>query len=477
MKTSKQGSDAQAMQMVALAWLTRLQARRRRIWESRLAVAGILLLIIALVWVGGNLYGTHFVLQGQQFSTRSTDLQLGKVLQKQAAAYRLHLIWPDKTRHDFTLQDIGLHVDTVNSIAIVRERQQTLASRLKWWQSIPVQLVIATDSKTLQTFIAQHATITTEPPHDASLAITDGTVQLTDAIPGKQYGLDNPIRNILDTASTLQPRPLRMHIVTQQPAITTQALASVKAKLEITLAQSIVFTVDGEQVRPDRAEISNWVILTPDQPNKTVNIGVNTDNIQAYVDQIAKNHNHPARAQVTLSSGGIIPGSAGVTVLNTQAAVATLSQNLLNGKGQQVDLPVRNNGFQTISAAGAGKWIEVDLTNKRLYAYQDASLLRTFLVSAGAPATPTPTGTYAIYSKYTQQTMSGPNADGTRYVQPNVPWVNYFHSDFAIHGNYWRPSSYFGNINSSHGCVGLRTSDASWVYNWAAVGTTVVIHK
>jgi len=72
--------------------------------------------------------------------------------------------------------------------------------------------------------------------------------------------------------------------------------------------------------------------------------------------------------------------------------------------------------------------------------------------------------------------MSGPNTDGSRYVQPNVPWVNYFYRDYAIHGNYWRPTSYFGNVNSSHGCVGLLTNDAAWLYAWAPIGTAVVVH-
>jgi lipoprotein-anchoring transpeptidase ErfK/SrfK len=76
----------------------------------------------------------------------------------------------------------------------------------------------------------------------------------------------------------------------------------------------------------------------------------------------------------------------------------------------------------------------------------------------------------------TKKTMTGPNADGTRYVQPNVPWVNFFYKDYAIHGNYWRPNSYFGNINSSHGCVGVTPGEGAWVYNWAPVGTTVVVH-
>ncbi len=111
-----------------------------------------------------------------------------------------------------------------------------------------------------------------------------------------------------------------------------------------------------------------------------------------------------------------------------------------------------------------------------MYAYEKTNLMRTFLVSAGEPGTPTVLGQYAIKTKVAKQDMRGQNTDGSRYSQTNVQWVNYFHQDYAIHGNHWRPTSYFGNINSSHGCVGIVNSDAEWIYNWAPVGTPVIVY-
>ncbi len=105
-----------------------------------------------------------------------------------------------------------------------------------------------------------------------------------------------------------------------------------------------------------------------------------------------------------------------------------------------------------------------------------SNLVRTELISAGEPASPTVTGQFAIYSKYGQQDMRGNNVDGSRYFQPHVRWISYFYKDYAIHGNYWRPLSYFGNINSSHGCVSMVDSEAEVIYNWAPVGTPVIVH-
>jgi lipoprotein-anchoring transpeptidase ErfK/SrfK len=72
--------------------------------------------------------------------------------------------------------------------------------------------------------------------------------------------------------------------------------------------------------------------------------------------------------------------------------------------------------------------------------------------------------------------MSGFNPDGTKYLQPHVQWINYFYGGDAVHAVYWHPLSWFGAINSSHGCVGVSTDDGKWVYDWAPIGTTVITH-
>jgi lipoprotein-anchoring transpeptidase ErfK/SrfK len=110
-----------------------------------------------------------------------------------------------------------------------------------------------------------------------------------------------------------------------------------------------------------------------------------------------------------------------------------------------------------------------------MYLYDNGNLTSTYAISAGAVKTPTPIGEFHIWEKLAKQTMRGTYP--VPYVQPNVPWINYFdHNGDAIHGNYWRPASVFGNVNTSHGCVSLPVSQAEAVYNWAPIGTTVITH-
>lgn len=116
----------------------------------------------------------------------------------------------------------------------------------------------------------------------------------------------------------------------------------------------------------------------------------------------------------------------------------------------------------------SGRWIDVDLSAQRLTAYEGDTPVRSTLVSTGLPRTPTPTGKYRIYIKYASTLMSGPG-----YYLPNVPYTMYFYRGYGLHGTYWH--SNFGHP-MSHGCINLPTSEAQWLYGWAAVGTMVNIH-
>ena len=114
------------------------------------------------------------------------------------------------------------------------------------------------------------------------------------------------------------------------------------------------------------------------------------------------------------------------------------------------------------------RWIEVNLSEQRIYAWEGDVLLNSFVVSTGTWATPTVVGTFQIWNKTRIQTMSGPG-----YSLPNVPFVMYFYKDYGFHGTYWHNN--FGTP-MSHGCVNLTIPDSEWLYNWASYGTTVKVH-
>jgi lipoprotein-anchoring transpeptidase ErfK/SrfK len=122
-----------------------------------------------------------------------------------------------------------------------------------------------------------------------------------------------------------------------------------------------------------------------------------------------------------------------------------------------------------VALTGNGaRWIDVDLTNQAVYAYEGDVMVNSFIVSTGTWLTPTVTGQYKVYVKYRKANMSGPG-----YFLPDVPYVMYFYKGYGLHGTYWHNN--FGTP-MSHGCVNLRTDEAGWLFNWASVGTLVNVH-
>lgn len=115
-----------------------------------------------------------------------------------------------------------------------------------------------------------------------------------------------------------------------------------------------------------------------------------------------------------------------------------------------------------------GRWIDVDLSQQTLVAYEGDTPVRTVIVSTGRSATPTVVGQFRIYVKYVYDDMAGPG-----YYLPDVPYVMYFYAGYGLHGTYWHNN--FGQP-MSHGCINLPTVHAQWLFNWAEVGTLVNIH-
>ncbi|WP_264325965.1 L,D-transpeptidase [Romeriopsis navalis] len=112
--------------------------------------------------------------------------------------------------------------------------------------------------------------------------------------------------------------------------------------------------------------------------------------------------------------------------------------------------------------------MEVNLTTQRVIAWEGKRWVDAMIVSTGKKSTPTVTGVFNIYLKYRKSSMRGDD-----YNVPNMPHIMYFHRGYGLHGAYWH--NRFGTP-VSHGCVNLALDKAKWLYNFATVGTPVVVH-
>ncbi|MBI2897802.1 MAG: L,D-transpeptidase [Deltaproteobacteria bacterium] len=109
------------------------------------------------------------------------------------------------------------------------------------------------------------------------------------------------------------------------------------------------------------------------------------------------------------------------------------------------------------------KWIDVDLWNQTLTAYEGDRPVFVTLVSSGRAGFETPPGTYRIQSKHVTATMDDTtNPDGAYSIE-DVPWTMYFQEGLALHAAFWHDR--FGEPRS-HGCINLSPADARTLFDW-----------
>jgi lipoprotein-anchoring transpeptidase ErfK/SrfK len=122
--------------------------------------------------------------------------------------------------------------------------------------------------------------------------------------------------------------------------------------------------------------------------------------------------------------------------------------------------------------AKAQKTIVISISHQMLWAYKGDQVVISSSVSTGRAGFDTPVGSFAVLTKLPSQTMEGV-IGGEYYNVPDVPWVLYFtNTGHALHGTYWHNN--FGTP-MSHGCVNLPLDVAAWLYDWAPLGTRVLI--
>lgn len=110
------------------------------------------------------------------------------------------------------------------------------------------------------------------------------------------------------------------------------------------------------------------------------------------------------------------------------------------------------------------RWVEIDLSDQRLFAHEGDKIVYNFPVSTGKPWTPTPTGEFRVWSKFKYAKMSG-GSGSSYYYLPNVPYIQYFSRDYGLHGAYWHNN--FGQT-MSHGCVNLSITDSQKLFYWTS---------
>jgi len=113
------------------------------------------------------------------------------------------------------------------------------------------------------------------------------------------------------------------------------------------------------------------------------------------------------------------------------------------------------------------KWVHIRVTWGWMVAYEGATPVYAAAVSPGIDgisprAHATAKGRHFVRWKLLSGDMSGRDR-GKDWFVDEVPWVQYYQDNFAIHGAWWHDE--FGRPKS-HGCINVAPADALWLFAW-----------
>jgi len=122
-----------------------------------------------------------------------------------------------------------------------------------------------------------------------------------------------------------------------------------------------------------------------------------------------------------------------------------------------------------------GKYIDLNVKSQVMVIFEEGKALDAYLISTGKRGMDTKQGNFKIHNKF-------PRAFSKAYGLYMPFWMAVVpDGKFGIHelpewpGGYKEGANHLG-IPVSHGCIRLGVGPAERVYNWAEIGTPVVIH-
>ncbi len=383
--------------------------------------------------------------------------------------------------------ELGLSIDVTDPLekawAVGRQ-----ANPVEWLQVVVPAFFTANnraanyslDTTKVQSFVETQVATKVIAPQPAKLNISGDKIMVEDQKPGTS--IDMPALNadlisslpsVLDGDAAVVRAKVSLvdadvNRATLEPLVTQLTLLS-ELKLSMT-------DLNDGVLRPNKAQMLSF--FTPVQgEDQKLGIDVNSTTLANFISS-----NGPKELDVNKSTAEAAKTlRAAIKDAEQTSEVGTLPprQFALTRKPVKVVTP----GVFTLGLF-EGKYIQVNLSDQKLYQIEGNTLVKTYIVSTGKWSTPTPRGTFRIgvkhpraysagfglYMPYWMNILGTPDGSGSElrtgeYGLHELPeWPN----------GYKEGQSHLGTP-VSHGCVRLGVGDAAAIYAWADSGTPVVI--
>lgn len=474
--------------------------------KERGRISLVIWILAGLIVVLGSAtaaYAAHFrshalpgvTILGESVTGQSRDAVV-KSVSDRAAEVTVNVNLDGKTSK-YSLDELGIEVDAEATADAAFSNNHHFGSQMQaLYTDRDVPIVIVADDSVANAVVDQLIAETGVPAHDAAVTLAeDGRFTVTPAQAGRSVDASTVVKAATTAAETLTPTTVELVTAEVQPVISTEQAQSVADAANALVALDINISGRIDSHAPSAVQKANWVSIPVSEAGLAQPV-LNDAAITEWVTSAAQATELDAVNGVrNVNSNGTVvstakEGTKGYKVNNAAAIAEAVVVALHAGQPYTgtftydtveptYETRVIAAGTENLvyQAAPGEKWIDLNLGNNTVTAYQGATVaMGPAYIVPGMPGMETPTGTFHVYLKYASQTMRGTNLDGTTYVAPDIPWVTYFTGSIAFHGAPWRDSFGWSGPGGSHGCVNMTLEGSKFIYDWAPMGTVVVSH-
>lgn len=350
-------------------------------------------------------------------------------------------------------------------------------------QKAKLRPVFAIEDETFNNKIREMYKGTEKDPVNATIIADGDKITVKNDEVGEKIDTATAKSQLLSYLPYNQIPLIKLTLVKEEAKVKTADLAESKDYLAAHISGDIKMTFGGRTIATaDLPTIVGW--LNQDELRKK-NIKINTDALQGWLDEkvvrkVAKKAT-PRLVSTNNENEVLQEGVPGRTVDEKKLAADVEKIIKKNSQDRTVAVATKEVEPETKKVSPGytlgrygGKYIEIDLAQQMLYCIEGNNLVSSHRVSTGKWSMPTPRGEYTINNKTGR-------AYSATYDLYMPYWMSFIGSEYGIHElPEWADGTKEGQSHIgtpvSHGCVRLGVGSAAEVYNWANVGTPVIIH-
>lgn len=489
-----------------------LEFKKPRLFSWHGSITILLLLPIMLAGVASYLYETHnegkiysgVYTFGVNVGGKNTE-EAGKLIDNKIATYKV-IIEGENQRIEAAYDDLGISYDkqTIIKEAYQYGRDQSvftnffnrakrflskyelsMGSRKFSFQKHNVNLVYAINEEKLNKYLTEVEGRINVTPKDSEVTTQGSSMQVVPAVYGRKMKTAELKKAILEASTKFDTKPIKIETDVAAPTILDEQTRVLAEQADKTTSKKVTLTYQDKIYVPTKEVVVSWVTFTRADDKSPWQMVIDPSKMTPYFKAIGKEINvYSTDRKIRVENGTkevVTQEGANGLIIDEGTLGSQISKKLQSDPGVTMAIPMKVDNMKTkkdyVVVANWDKYIDVNLSTQHMDAYlKGGERVGSWAVTTGKNGWNTPTGTHLISRKAYNVCMPNPPSS-----QPlcGIHYVSYFTSaGHAIHQAWWR--SYFGGSdyvwNGSHGCVNAPLSVAQFIYDWAPIGTPVIIH-